>query len=92
MLVVDAGWEGVRERLVNQAEVGVPAVSVPAGEGGRCAEVLRSTPTEPAAAVGTAEPGDTDPIAKREPSGVLAVRVDDANHLMTRGNVASLRE
>ena len=92
MLVVDADWECVRERLIHQAEVGVPAVGVPASKSGRSAEVLRSTPTEPAAAVGTAEPGDTDPIAKCEPFGVLAERVNDANHLMTRGNVASFRQ
>src|SRR6478736_2950604 len=92
MLVVDAGWECIRERLIHQAEVGVPAVGVPARKSRRSAEVLRSTPTEPAAAVGPAEPGDTDTIARPEPFGVLAERVNDANHFMTRGNVASFRE
>src|SRR4249919_315526 len=72
MLIVNAGWKRVRERLIDEAEVCISAIAVPAGEGRRNAEVLRTAATESAAAVGAAEPGNADPVTDSKPGCAVA--------------------
>src|SRR5688500_5951236 len=67
VLVVNSGRQGVPERLVNQTEVCVAAITVPAGEGRRAAQILGPAATESAAAISAAEPSDTDPVTRRKP-------------------------
>jgi hypothetical protein len=67
--VVVALRQPVGEPFVDEAELGVSTVGVPAGEQRRAAEVLLTVPAEPAAAAGSAEPGHADPVAAREPAG-----------------------
>ena len=74
----------VPEGLVDQAEVGVPAVQVPAGEGRREAQVLLAATAEPAGSVGTPQPGHPHPITDREPRDPLAAAFDHPDHLVSR--------
>ncbi len=87
MLVVNSCRKRVRERLVDQAEVCIAAIAIPAGEGGRDAEVLGAAATESAAAIGAAEPSDADPITERKPACAITQRIDDSNYLVARGDV-----
>jgi hypothetical protein len=90
VLVIDAGWERVPERLVNEAEVGVSTVGIPARKTRRDAQILRSASAEPAAAVGTAQPSDTDTITASKPASALAKRIDNADYLVTRRDIRML--
>ena len=91
VLVVDARWKGVREGLVDQTEVGVAAIPVPAGERWRRTQVLRAAATEPTTAVRAAEPGRADPITDLKPAHVLSERIDETHDLMARRDVGVLR-
>jgi hypothetical protein len=91
VFVVDARWKGVRECLVDQTEVGVAAVPVPAGECWRRTQVLRAATAESATAVSAAEPGHADPITDLKPARVLSERIDETHDLMARGDVGALR-
>src|SRR4249920_3314028 len=57
MLIINACRKRVRESLVDEAEVCIAAITVPAGEGWCDAEVLGAAATESAAAVRAAKPG-----------------------------------
>jgi hypothetical protein len=92
VLVVNSRRKRVRERLVDQAEVGIAAITIPAGEGWRDAQVLRAAATESAAAVGAPEPSDADPITKRKPACPIAQGIDDSNYLVARGDAWMLGE
>jgi len=85
-LIVNPCWELVCERLVDKAEVCISAITVPAGESWRDAQILRATATESATAVGAAEPSDPDPIANRKAACAVADGIDYANNLMTWGD------
>src|SRR4029453_6781225 len=67
VLIVDACRQGVSERLVNEAEVGVAAVRVPSGKSRRDAEILCTAAAKPAASVGAAKTRDTHPVTDRKP-------------------------
>jgi hypothetical protein len=91
VLVVNACRKRVPERLIDEAEVCVAAITVPSGEGRRNAEVLCAAPTESAAAVRAAEPGHTDTVTDSKPGCAVAEGIDDADNLVTRGDVGMLR-
>jgi hypothetical protein len=86
VLVVNPCWKRVCEGLVDKAEVCIAAITVPAGEGWRDAQILRATATESATAVGAAEPSDANPIANRKPACAVADGIDYADNLMTWGD------
>ena len=86
VLVVNPCWKRVCEGLVDKAEACIAAISVPAGEGWRDAQILRTTATKSATAVGAAEPSDADPIANRKPACAVADGIDYADNLMTWGD------
>ena len=65
LLVGEPLGQAVGEPLVDEAGVGVAAVGVPAGELRGGAQVLVAPPAVPAGAVGAAQPGDADPLARR---------------------------
>ena len=58
--------QAVRECRIDQAEVSVAAVAVPAREGGVFAQVLLAATTEPAGPVVAGKPRHPDPIADHE--------------------------
>ena len=87
MLVVNSCRKRVRERLVDQAEVCIAAIAIPAGEGWRDAQILGTAATESAAAIGAAEPSDADPITQPKPAGSFTQGIDDSNYLVARGDV-----
>src|SRR5437879_909144 len=68
--------QGVGVGLGHGRVLRVAAVGVPAGEGRGQAEVLPPAGTEPARAVGPAEPGDADTVAYGETGGAGAQRLD----------------
>jgi hypothetical protein len=90
VLIVDACRQGVSERLVNEAEVGVAAVRVPSGKGWRGTEILCTAAAKPAAAVGAAKPRDADPVTDGKPTGAIPEGIDDADYLMARCDVGAL--
>ena len=90
VLVVNACGKRVRKGLVDEAEVCVAAITVPAGERRRKAEVLRAAPTESATAVRAAEPGHADAVIDSKPGCAVAKGIDNADNLVTRGDVGML--
>ena len=81
----------VPEGFVDQAEVGVPAVQVPAGEGRCQTQILLAATAEPAASVGTPQPGHPDPITDREPRDPFAAALDHPDHLVSRRDLGPFR-
>ena len=90
MLVVNSCRQRVPERLVNETEVCVAAIAVPAGEGRRKAQILGAATTESAAAIGAAEPCHADPITRCKPACAITERIDDPNYFVTRGDAGML--
>jgi hypothetical protein len=91
LLVLDLLGQGVGEPLVDQARVGVATVDVPAGEGGRRAQVLVAPAAVRAGAVGAAEPRHTDPVADGKPGRAGAERVHPAHDLVARRGGRTVR-
>ena len=75
-VVGELGWDS--------GEVGVPAVSVPAGVARLRTQILRAAQAEPALSAGMAQPRDADPIADRETVGAGAQSDDFADDLVPR--------
>jgi hypothetical protein len=92
MLVVDTGRKRVSECLVDEAEVCVAAIIVPAGEGRRDAQILGAASTESATAIGTSEPGDADPVTQRKPAHAVTEGFDNADYLVARCDIGMLGE
>ena len=92
MLIINADWKGVAERLVDQAEVGVAAVGVPSGERWRCAQVFHAAAAVPAAAVRAAQPSDTHAIADTKSACVLSKGIHHTDHLVTRRDIGTRRQ
>src|SRR5688500_13827582 len=90
VLVVKPGLQRVPERLDEQTEVCVAAITAPAGEGGRTAQILGPVATESAAAISAAEPSDTDPVTRCKPACAITEGIDDSNYFVTRGDAGML--
>ena len=90
MLIVDSGWKRVPECLVDEAEVCVAAITIPAGEGRCNAQILGPAATEFAAAIGASEPSDPDPVTQRKTAYAVPEGFDNADHLVAGCDVGML--
>jgi hypothetical protein len=92
MLVVDTGRKRVSECLVDDAEICIAAITIPACEGGRDAQILVAASTESAAAIGTPEPGDADPVTQCKPVDAVTEGFDNADYLVAGCDVGMFGE
>jgi hypothetical protein len=89
-VVVNSGWKRVPECLVDEAEVRVAAIAVPASESWRDAQIFGAAAAESTAAVGAAEPSDADPVTQHKPAHAVSDGLDDADHLVARSDIGIL--
>src|SRR6185437_4122452 len=86
MLVVHGHRQPVGESFIDDTEVGVATVAIPAGEGRRAAQILRTPPAIRTGAVNRAQPRHADPFTDRERTRVRTQGFDASNDLVSRGD------
>src|SRR4029077_10526771 len=89
MLVVHGHRQPVGESFVDNTEVGVATVAIPAGEGRRATQILRTTSAIRTGAVNRAQPRHADSFTDREPTRVRTQSLDASNYLVSRGDAWS---